>query len=474
MKKLIAILILITFFAFKVADNRSVYNIPVGAAAVCAADQDMDGDMDIFTEHLIGYDTQWGGTYILKNDGFGHFSFMDSLYSSTGMNDIYADTVFNNTYPEIISGGPEHVNFLSYNGDKYSQIRYYIGSNVNAFDIGDVDNNGHIDVVFTSSFESYWGIIYNEGNNTFSAPEYYNLDYRPTDIVCDDLNNDGRDDLVIAGIGCEIYFSTLNGFITQPLLENAFNVKIADFDNDNDNDIVTFSTAGPMTFVQLYKNTGNNIFDTIGYFDFIEGTSRFFVSDFNNDSLPDLLFAAYPYNGGYTLYYNLGNFQFGEPQLIELTYYGEGLRSTSCADMDGNSYMDIVVARRIFYTTTVPSLVEILFNDGQGNFVCDPLTTIESEMTTIAETKFINYPNPFSTNTTFEFTIAQTSNIEISVYNLQGKLVKVLLNKKMEGGKHKVKWDGLNNASQACKPGPYIAYLKVNGSLIQSIKLIIN
>lgn len=169
----------------------------------------------------------------------------------------------------------------------------------------------------------------------------------------------------------------------------------------------------------------------------------------------------------------MGDFEFREPQDISITNYGEAGRNTYCADMDGNSFADIIVTRKSVNTTYVPSIVEILFNDGQGNFVDEPLMSIENEQTVEKNTNFINYPNPFKTSTTFEFTINQTSHIEISVYNLQGKLVKSLTNKKMKGGSHSIKWGGLNNASQACKPGPYIAYLMVNGSLIQSIKLII-
>ncbi len=463
---------LITFLAFTVADNRSVYNIPLRASAVCAADQDMDGDMDIFTEHIIDPETQWGGTYILQNDGYGSFTFSDSLFFSTGMNDVYADTVFNNIYPEIVSGNTEYVNFLSYDGVNYSQTRYYMGTNINGFNLGDIDNNGHIDVVFISNNERYWGVIYNQGDGSFTAPLYYDLDFPPIDIACDDLNNDDRSDLVITGSSCEIYFSIETGFEMQPLQYNSAYVKIDDFDNDGDKDIITFSDANIMGFVHLYENLGNNIFDTINNFNIYKGCTGFFVSDFNNDSLPDVLFATYPHLGGYMLYNNQGNFQFGEPQDIDLINYGEGLRSTYCADMDGNSFVDIVIARRIYWNATI-SVVEILFNDGQGNFVDEPVTSIENNLTNNTKTNFINYPNPFSTNTTFQFQISQTSNIEISIYNLQGKLVKNLTNKKMEGGTHRIKWTGLNNASQACKPGPYIAYLKVNGSLVQSIKLII-
>ncbi len=469
MKKIITILIFTTLLSFKTADNRSIYNVPLKASAVCAADQNLDGNIDIFTEHLIDSETSWGGTYILENDGYGHFSFMDSMYYSTGMHDVYADTVLNNVYPDIISGNGEYVNFLSYDGQNFSQKRFYMGSHINKFDIGDVDNNGYIDVVFISNQERYWGIIYNNGDGTFTNPKYYDLDYPPLDIACKDLNSDGKYDFVIVGSSSYIYISTSPGFEITALPHRAGHVHVIDLDNDGDNDIISFSDTYIMSFVYLYENLGNNVFDTVNNFTIDDGCAGFFVTDFNNDSLPDVLFSTSFNNEGYFLHYNQGNFQFGEPQIIDLIYYGEGWRSTYCADMDGNSFADIITARRSFDTIAIPSILEILFNDGQGNFVDDPLTSVNTKPADNTTTKFINYPNPTRTGTTFKFTIGLTSHIEISVYNLQGKLVKSLINKTMKGGTHSIIW----NVSQACKPGPYIAYLKVNESLVQSIKIFI-
>jgi len=73
---------LITLLSFKVADNRSIYNVPLKASAVCAADYDLDGDNDIIIENGIASGTNWGGIYMMENDGYGHFSYMDSIFDS--------------------------------------------------------------------------------------------------------------------------------------------------------------------------------------------------------------------------------------------------------------------------------------------------------------------------------------------------------------------------------------------------------
>ncbi len=206
-------------------------------------------------------------------------------------------------------------------------------------------------------------------------------------------------------------------------------LKIADFDNDGDNDIITFADAYVMSFVYMFENQGNNTFNVTNSFNIYEGCSNFIVTDFNNDSLPDALFATYNTEGEYLLYYNLGNFQMGDSMYINIDNYNVSWKNMCCADMDGNLYTDIIITRMVFDTTIAPSIVEILFNDGHGNFVLNPLTSTH-DIQLKDKISFNCYPNPFSTNTTFEFTINQTSHIEISIYSLQGKLVKSLTNKK--------------------------------------------
>lgn len=474
MKNLFTILMFLTLLSFTVADDRSVYNIPLKAAAACATDYDLDGDLDIVVEHIMDSQTQWGGSYILKNDGYGHFSFYDSIFYSTGMRDVYADKVFSSSYPDIISGNGEYVNILSHTIEDYFQARFYMGTNIHSFDIGDINNDGYLDVVFISNLEKYWGVIYNMGDGSFTAPQYFDLVYSPNDIATGDLNNDERDDVVIAGIGCEIYFSTETGFEKQPLLENEFNVKIADLNNDGSNDILAFADAYVMSFVHLYKNMGNNTFDTLNNFNVLDGCSNFCLSDFNNDNLPDILFSVHYDQGGYLLYYNQGNFQFSEPQVININYNGEAMRNTCIADMDGNSYADIIITRLIFDTTVAPSLLEILFNDGQGNFVDNPLTDVQETPSTCL-TDLLCYPNPFGHHISFDFNIQDNEHLAINIYSLSGQMVKVMSPDIEVHGTSKnltLHWDGKNTNGLDCPPGIYIARLLSNGNTQQTKKII--
>ncbi len=56
-----------------------------------------------------------------------------------------------------------------------------------------------------------------------------------------------------------------------------------------------------------------------------------------------------------------------------------------------------------------------------------------------------NYPNPFNPTTKIEFTIPEKSLTKISIFNVKGRLVKELLNQKMQTGKHSITWNGTDS-----------------------------
>ncbi|MCP4584021.1 MAG: T9SS type A sorting domain-containing protein [candidate division Zixibacteria bacterium] len=68
-----------------------------------------------------------------------------------------------------------------------------------------------------------------------------------------------------------------------------------------------------------------------------------------------------------------------------------------------------------------------------------------------------NYPNPFNATTAIPFDVAETSYVNISVYNIAGQLVDVLHDGEMSAGNHTVTW----NASTVSS-GVYFYKLIVN------------
>ena len=80
----------------------------------------------------------------------------------------------------------------------------------------------------------------------------------------------------------------------------------------------------------------------------------------------------------------------------------------------------------------------------------------DSDLPNIMTTSLLgNYPNPFNPETTIRFSVAKPQNVQISVYNIRGQLVKNLLNEKFETGHHDVIWQGEDNNGRSVSSGVY-------------------
>ncbi|MFA7122996.1 MAG: FlgD immunoglobulin-like domain containing protein, partial [Candidatus Delongbacteria bacterium] len=71
-----------------------------------------------------------------------------------------------------------------------------------------------------------------------------------------------------------------------------------------------------------------------------------------------------------------------------------------------------------------------------------------------------NYPNPFNPETTISFDLAKQSNVNISVYNYNGALVRNLVNEVKNSGSHTVNWNGKNKNGAIVTTGMYIVVMK--------------
>lgn len=86
----------------------------------------------------------------------------------------------------------------------------------------------------------------------------------------------------------------------------------------------------------------------------------------------------------------------------------------------------------------------------------------------------IVYPNPFSKETTIEFSLNASEKVSVSIYNELGQLVKSLLNENaMNSGKFQVIWDGMDNSGASVANGTYFYKITTESGAIKSGKLIL-
>ncbi|MCP4633712.1 MAG: T9SS type A sorting domain-containing protein, partial [candidate division Zixibacteria bacterium] len=58
-----------------------------------------------------------------------------------------------------------------------------------------------------------------------------------------------------------------------------------------------------------------------------------------------------------------------------------------------------------------------------------------------------NYPNPFNAMTNISFNLANSGEVELSVYNLMGQTVEILINDQLEAGRHQINWNASDYSS---------------------------
>jgi hypothetical protein len=79
-----------------------------------------------------------------------------------------------------------------------------------------------------------------------------------------------------------------------------------------------------------------------------------------------------------------------------------------------------------------------------------------------------NYPNPFNPETTIEFDIPKTEHIQLTIYNLKGQIVEILVDEILDAGNHKIDWDASNKVS-----GMYLYEIKADeNKLIKKMNFI--
>ena len=66
-----------------------------------------------------------------------------------------------------------------------------------------------------------------------------------------------------------------------------------------------------------------------------------------------------------------------------------------------------------------------------------------------------SYPNPFNPETTIEYNLKSSSQVSITIYDVQGKQVRLLSNDNRQAGTHTIKWDGLNESGSQVPSGVY-------------------
>ena len=86
----------------------------------------------------------------------------------------------------------------------------------------------------------------------------------------------------------------------------------------------------------------------------------------------------------------------------------------------------------------------------------------------------INYPNPFKENTTIEYTLKETTHINIKIYDMKGSFLKQLVNENQAKGTHYIPWNRSTDGGERIQDDLYIYMLTMNKNEVHMGRMMIS
>jgi len=97
------------------------------------------------------------------------------------------------------------------------------------------------------------------------------------------------------------------------------------------------------------------------------------------------------------------------------------------------------------------------------------LTLIEADFRDVIPEKYKlgqNYPNPFNPDTHINFSLNRSDHVSLSIYNIQGQLVRNLVDEYKDVGNYSIYWNGLDQSGRRAVSGMYIYQITVGNESV--------
>ncbi|CAF1313567.1 unnamed protein product [Rotaria sordida] len=241
-----------------------------------------------------------------------------------------------------------------------------VGSAPCTLTTGDFDNNSQLDIIVTNEQSNDISIFLAYDRELYGSITSYSMGFgsQPHSIAIGDLNNDGLSDIVVANYGTDnvgILLGHNHGvFDTIPTYSvgvgsSPYSVSIADFNNDNQLDIVVSNSESDNITILIGNGNGTFVIGAT----YSTGTGSrpctVAVGDFDNNNITDIAIANYGTNNVFLLY-GYGNGLFGNQTSYDLGY-GYRPYSIVIKDLNQDNWMDIVIA--CYGTDHVETLIKM-------------------------------------------------------------------------------------------------------------------
>ncbi len=300
-----------------------------------------DGKMDFVLQ-------TGAGTQIYSNDGNGNFA-VTATFVETSTTDVRTGDFNGDGRDDVvmITGATFRIYTTNQTGGFNAAVNVALGLTSNEWQIGDMNNDGALDVIVTANSTTAQ-VLLNNGSGGFSTLSTFTIgatNLRRGSFA--DMNGDGNLDFVVGATGSanvQIALGNGNGTFTtgnSVVMSTTNNVYVQAYDYNGDGfmDIVTTDQGNNQ--VAWRQGTGNLTFGSLVTQALAVGTRDVILSDLNNDGKMDFLVRHTTSGSGTRIFMNgatmgmEGSFRVGE-NAATLNNIGFRIGSLRLNSLDGD------------------------------------------------------------------------------------------------------------------------------------------
>jgi hypothetical protein len=280
-----------------------------------------------------------------------------------------------------------------------------------------------------------------------------------------DIDNDGDLDLYIGNFNQNNFLYLNNGDSTFQKISNGsivedvgatFGVSMADYDKDGDIDLYATNINNQNNF--FYTNDGNQNnwirLECIG-------------TNSNKSAI------------GTKVKIKVDSGDINSWQMREITSQSGYNSQNSLIAEFGVKNAAVVDSIKIEW----PSTIVDIYTDVPINAFYQAIenTSLKPIITSVNKDEFLipedfelyqNYPNPFNPSTEIKYILPNSGFVDLKIYNIRGREIKILISGFQSAGTNSVIWDGKDNFGETVNSGIYIFKIRV-GELTKSQKMML-
>ena len=447
-----------------------------GMSRITIFDLDKDGDKDIVGGSEWIPPNQNYGIVWWRNEGGNPFTWTRFIIDSTFHNVMSVEIAYidNDTLPDIVATSwyQHQIAWWKNSGNPtINWTKYIITSSLtNAHDAEcfDMNQDSFTDVVGISSTPGNVNVYYHNGANPpgWTFLSLSNTFYGGKSVSIFDLDQDN--DLDIVGTAADANriawwenqqgnpVTWLSHTITNNLV-GSHDIDIVRMNSDTLYDIVGAGWRGNEVSYWICNDLGSNLWTKNVVTNQLDTAVRALGNDLDQDGDIDIV-ATGKITGELNIYKN-DNFSWTTINLKPNFYGGWGLR---VEDMDGDGDDDIVAG-----ASTLGALYwweNKLINIG-----------IQNISSKIPDNFYLyqNYPNPFNPSTNVKFDLPKDSFTKLIVYGALGRVIKTLVNEKLNSGTYEVTWNTSNHGGSSIYPSGVYFYQLITDEYVGVKKMLL-